>query len=240
MAAPVSRTQPLQSRRPRPSLRPLLSGPVPRSSASPTTAGPGREPRFAGTAAIWPSRVTTGSSYASSTARSTGLTPPTAGGSSSVTRRASTLTAARHRRVPRRRARGHRRRDAAQDHRRHERLDDSPAWRRLNRLQRHRCGGLVGRESGFKEGRPIRVLPFGYVAHDEAADQAAPLAVAVTVGAEGIVREIAVTWGTSASALTYKVAYSNPGATPAPVAPENARPLEHRTPAQPPDPSSGR
>ena len=97
MVAPVSRTQPLQSRRPRPSLRPPLSGPVPRSSASPTTAEPGREPRFAGTAAIWPSRVTTGSSYASSTARSTGLTPPTAGGSSSVTRRTSTLTAARHR-----------------------------------------------------------------------------------------------------------------------------------------------
>ncbi len=102
------------------------------------------------------------------------------------------------------------------------------------------AAGLVARESGFKEGQPIRVLPFGYVAHDEAADPAAPLAVAVTVGADGIVREIAVTWGTSASAWTYTVAYSNPGATPAPVAPENARPLKHRTPAQPPEPSSGR
>jgi uncharacterized protein with GYD domain len=43
------------------------------------------------------------------------------------------------------------------------------------------------------------------VAHDEAADPAAPLGAAVTVGADGIVREIAVTWGTGASAWTYTV-----------------------------------
>jgi hypothetical protein len=54
---------------------------------------------------------------------------------------------------------------------------------------------VAGAESGFKEGHPIRVLPFGYVAHDEAADPAAPLDVDVTVGADGVVREIAVTWG---------------------------------------------
>ena len=59
------------------------------------------------------------------------------------------------------------------------------------------AAGLIARESGFKEGQPIRVLPFGYVAHDEAADPAAPLDAAVTVGADGIVREIAVTWGTA-------------------------------------------
>jgi hypothetical protein len=54
--------------------------------------------------------------------------------------------------------------------------------------------GLIARESGFKEGQSIRVLPFGYVAHDEAANAAAPLDVAVTVAADDIVREIAVTW----------------------------------------------
>ena len=32
------------------------------------------------------------------------------------------------------------------------------------------AAGLIARETGFKEGQPIRVLPFGYVAHDEAAD----------------------------------------------------------------------
>jgi hypothetical protein len=72
------------------------------------------------------------------------------------------------------------------------------------------------------------MLPFGYVAHDEAADPAAPLDAAVTVGADGIVREIVVTWGTSASAWTYTVTYRKLGATPAPVAPENARPLRDR------------
>jgi hypothetical protein len=83
------------------------------------------------------------------------------------------------------------------------------------------AAGLIARESGFKEGQAIRVLPFGYVAHDEAADPAAPLDVAVTVGADGIVREITVTWGT----WMYSVAYSGLGETPAPVAPENARDL---------------
>jgi hypothetical protein len=90
------------------------------------------------------------------------------------------------------------------------------------------AAGLIARESGFKEGQSIRVLPFGYVAHDEAANPAAPLQVAVTVGADGIVREVAVTWGTSASAWTYTVTYSRLGATRAPVAPANARPLRDR------------
>ncbi len=30
--------------------------------------------------------------------------------------------------------------------------------------------GLIPRRTGFKEGQAFRVLPFGYVAHDEAAD----------------------------------------------------------------------
>jgi hypothetical protein len=82
--------------------------------------------------------------------------------------------------------------------------------------------GLIARETGFKEGQSIRVLPFGYVAHGEAANPAAPLHVAVTVGAGGLVRQIAVTWGTSASAWKYTVAYSRLGTTPAPVAPASA------------------
>ena len=48
-----------------------------------------------------------------------------------------------------------------------------------------RAAGLIARESGFKEGGPIRVFPFGYVAHDEAADPAAPLDTAITVGGMG-------------------------------------------------------
>jgi hypothetical protein len=87
------------------------------------------------------------------------------------------------------------------------------------------AAGLVARESGFKEGQAIRVFPFGYVAHDEAADPDALLDAAVTVDPDGVIREIAVRWGSGASAWAYTVAYSGLGETPAPVAPENARSL---------------
>lgn len=100
------------------------------------------------------------------------------------------------------------------------------------------AAGLIAPETGFKEGKRIRVLPFGYVAHDEAEDPAAPLDTAVTVGADGVVREITVTWGTGASAWRYTVAYSRLGATRSLVAPANARPLRDRTPAEPPKPGS--
>jgi hypothetical protein len=81
--------------------------------------------------------------------------------------------------------------------------------------------GLIARETGFKEGQAIRVLPFGYVANDEAANPAALLDARVTVGADGIVRDILVTWGT----WTYVVTYSKLGSTAAPQAPANAVPL---------------
>ena len=90
------------------------------------------------------------------------------------------------------------------------------------------AAGLVARETGFKEGQHLRVLPFGYVAHDEAADPAALLDAAVTVGRDGVVHELAVRWGSGASAWTYTVTYSHLGGTPAPVAPENAQPLRKR------------
>ena len=90
------------------------------------------------------------------------------------------------------------------------------------------AAGLVARETGFKEGRPIRVLPFGYVAHDEAANPRAPLAAAVTVGADGIVRQVAVTWGPDSSRWVYTVTYSGLGATQAIAAPANAQPLRGR------------
>jgi hypothetical protein len=87
------------------------------------------------------------------------------------------------------------------------------------------AAGLVARESGVKDGEALRVFPFGYVAHDQAADPAAPLDAAVTVGTDGAIREIAVRWGSDGSAWTYTVTYSRLGDTPAPAAPENARPL---------------
>jgi hypothetical protein len=81
--------------------------------------------------------------------------------------------------------------------------------------------GVFAPETGFKEGQTIRVLPFGYVANDEAADPAALLDGSVTVGADGVVRKLLVAWGT----WRYTVTYSDLGSTEAPVAPENARSL---------------
>lgn len=91
--------------------------------------------------------------------------------------------------------------------------------------------GLIAREAGYKEGEAIRVLPFGYVAHDQAADPANRLQTSVTVGPEGVIREIAVTWG----AWAYTVTYSRLGETAAPKAPADARDLlrERRIPAKP-------
>jgi hypothetical protein len=90
------------------------------------------------------------------------------------------------------------------------------------------AAGLIAREAAFKGGQPIRVLPFGFVAHDEAADPAAPLRVALTVGAGGVVRELAVTWGAGTSAWRYTVTYDRLGETPAPVAPEARDTLRER------------
>ena len=98
------------------------------------------------------------------------------------------------------------------------------------------AAGLIARETGFKEGRAIRVFPFGYVAHDEAANPESQLDVAVTVSPEGVVREIAVTWGASASSWVYTVAYSALGATAAPVVPPNAISLQEWRVSQLPPP----
>jgi hypothetical protein len=80
---------------------------------------------------------------------------------------------------------------------------------------------LVATETGVKDGESLRVLPFGYVANDEASDPKAQLDVAVTVGENDVVHEIAVAWGV----WTYTVTYSGLGSTEAPKAPANARPL---------------
>jgi hypothetical protein len=69
------------------------------------------------------------------------------------------------------------------------------------------------------------VLPFGYVAHGEAADPAALLAIAVTVGEDGVVRSIVVQWGAGAASWAYTVTYSGLGTTPQLEAPADARPL---------------
>lgn len=95
------------------------------------------------------------------------------------------------------------------------------------------ASGQIARETGVKEGQNIRVFPFGYVAHGAAADQSAPLGTAVTVGPDGVIREIAVTWAT----WTYTVSYSDLGSTPPLVAPADATPLRDMLRSAPPPPS---
>jgi hypothetical protein len=96
------------------------------------------------------------------------------------------------------------------------------------------AAGLVATEAGFKEGEHIRVFPFGYVAHDEAADPDAPIEVAITVGADGLIGQLRADWGGGGSVWTYTVTYSELGTTAPIVAPENARPFPRRTPVAPP------
>jgi hypothetical protein len=82
--------------------------------------------------------------------------------------------------------------------------------------------GRVAREEGFKDGQPLRVLPFGYVANGEAADPSALVDASITVGPDGLVREISASWGSGASSWIYTVTYSGLGTTPSPVVPAEA------------------
>ena len=62
------------------------------------------------------------------------------------------------------------------------------------------------------------MLPYGLVANDEAAVPSSQLDTAVTVGADGILRTIEVSWGT----WRYTVGYDDLGAAPALKAPAGA------------------
>jgi hypothetical protein len=84
------------------------------------------------------------------------------------------------------------------------------------------AAGVIARETGAKDGERLRVFPFGYVAHDEAADPASPLDTRITVDTDGVVREIVVAWGAGSSAWIYTVRYSGLGTTPPLEAPQNA------------------
>ena len=63
-----------------------------------------------------------------------------------------------------------------------------------------------------------------------ASDPDSLLDASVTVGADGVVREIAIGWGTGASAWRYSVTYAGLGTTRAIEAPANAKPFPDRTP----------
>jgi hypothetical protein len=97
------------------------------------------------------------------------------------------------------------------------------------------AAGVLAPETGTKAGMPIRVLSYGYVAHDDASDPAAPVDVRITVRADDTIEEIHATWG-GASAWSYRLSFSDLGSTPAPTAPANARSLcvDRGVPCPPP------
>ncbi|HZY27698.1 MAG TPA: hypothetical protein VFE49_05510 [Jiangellaceae bacterium] len=84
----------------------------------------------------------------------------------------------------------------------------------------------------------IRVLPYGYVAHDDASNPAAPIEVRITMGADEAIQEIHATWG-GASSWSYRLSFSGFGSTPAPTVPDNVESLcvLRGTPCPQPTPS---
>lgn len=96
----------------------------------------------------------------------------------------------------------------------------------------HVPAGELARESGFKEGEAIRVLPYGYVAHGNASDPSAPIAMSITVGANGAVQTIVATWGGSAT-WVYKLTFTDLGSASTLTAPANAKPLRCVLPGHP-------
>ena len=112
---------------------------------------------------------------------------------------------------------------------------DHSARRRLEHLPRHRAG-RGDRQGDRLQGRTAHPRAAVGHAHDEAENPRALLDTEVTVGQDGVVREIAVTWR---PAWRYTVTYTDLGATPAPVAPENARPPSSAPRDQRRPPSSG-
>ena len=86
--------------------------------------------------------------------------------------------------------------------------------------------GSLARETGVKEGESIRVLPFGNVAHDDAANPETLIDISISVTADGTIGEIHATWG-SESSWSYRLIYSDLGST----APWRSRRTLHPAPA---------
>ncbi len=90
--------------------------------------------------------------------------------------------------------------------------------------QGHIPAGALARETGTKGGTEIRVLPYGYVAHDEASNPSSQVAITITVGPDSRIQEIAATWG-GASNWTLRLTYFDLGSAPALSKPDNVEPL---------------
>ncbi len=90
--------------------------------------------------------------------------------------------------------------------------------------QGHVPAGDLARETGTKDGQTLRVLPYGYVAHDQASNPSSMIAVSITVGADETIQVISATWG-GVSDWTYNLRFDDLGSASELAAPVNARPL---------------
>jgi hypothetical protein len=72
--------------------------------------------------------------------------------------------------------------------------------------------GALARETGLKEGETLRVLPFGNIAHDDAANPASLIDISISVRPDGTIGEIHATWG-GGSSWSYRLTYSDLGST---------------------------
>jgi hypothetical protein len=72
--------------------------------------------------------------------------------------------------------------------------------------------GSLARESAVKEGEVIRVLPYGYVAHDDAGNPSSLIDISITVGGDGTIDEIHATWG-GGSSWSYLLSFRDLGTT---------------------------
>ena len=81
----------------------------------------------------------------------------------------------------------------------------------------------MARETGVKEGETLRVLPFGNVAHDDAANPNALIDISISVRPDGTIGEIHATWG-GESSWSYRLTYSDLGSTAPLEKPANVQP----------------
>jgi hypothetical protein len=84
--------------------------------------------------------------------------------------------------------------------------------------------GVLARETGAKINPEVRVLQYGYVAHDEASDPSSQVAIAITVGSDSRIQEISANWG-GVSNWTLRMTYFDLGSAPALSKPDDVEPL---------------
>ncbi|MEZ5126418.1 MAG: hypothetical protein R2826_09245 [Thermoleophilia bacterium] len=91
------------------------------------------------------------------------------------------------------------------------------------------AAGVLAARHELRDGRSELVFPFGFIPEDDAPKADAPLDVTLTVGDDGLVRELTASWGAGESAWSYSIAYSDLGSTAPVAAPASTLPTPFAT-----------